>query len=74
MTLVLLEVSLMSLILRISREIKWKLEVLMENIFMVPAYLTKLSTFSTNLFVCGTFSIKEVQWITIIMKAPIFPG
>ena len=60
--LVLLEVSLMNLILGISRESKCKLEALMDNIFILAFLhiLQRLSTFRTNIFVRGILSIREV--------------
>ena len=41
---------------RISKEIKWKVEALMDKIFI----LQKLYIFRTNLFVGGIFSIREM--------------
>ena len=46
----------MNLILGISKEIKWKVEALMDKIFI----LQKLYIFRTNLFVSGIFSIRKV--------------
>ena len=50
------------LILGISKEIMWKVEALMDNIFILAFLhiLQKLSIFRTNLFVRGIFSIREV--------------
>ena len=52
MVLVLLEVSLMKLILGISREIRWKMEALKDNSFILAFLyiLQMLSIFRTNLF------------------------
>ena len=52
MVLVLLEVSLMKLILGISREIKWKMEALKDNSFILAFLyiLQMLSIFRTNSF------------------------
>ena len=62
MALVLLEVSLMNLILGISREIKWKVEALMDNIFILALLhiLQKLLIFRINVLVRGILSIREV--------------
>ena len=50
------------LILGISKEIMWKVEALMDNIFILAFLhiLQKLSIFRTNLFVRGILSIGEV--------------
>ena len=50
------------LILGISKEIMWKVEALMDNIFILAFLhiLQKLSIFRTNLFVRGILSIREV--------------
>ena len=52
MVLVLLEVSLMKLILGISREIRWKMEALKDNSFILAFLyiLQMLSIFRTNSF------------------------
>ena len=62
MALVLLKVTSMNLILGISKEIKWKVEGLMDNIFILTFLhiLQNLSSFRNNLFVRGIFSIREV--------------
>ena len=73
---VLLEVSSMNLILGISKEIKWKVKALMDNIFIL-AFLhisQKLSFFWTNLFLREILSIRGVYWITTFVKIPVFPG
>ena len=60
--LALLEVSSMNLIRWISKEIKWKVDALMDNIFILAFQhiLQKLSIFQTNLFVRGILSIRKV--------------
>ena len=60
--LALLEVSSINLIRWISKEIKWKVDALMDNIFILAFQhiLQKLSIFQTNLFVRGILSIRKV--------------
>ena len=76
LVLVLLKVTLKKLILGISREIKWKVEALIYNIFILAFLhiLQKLSIFQINIFVRGILSICEVQCITTFVKTPVFPG
>ena len=59
---VLRKVSLINSILGISKEIKWKVEALIENIFIIAFLhiLQKLPIFRSNLFVRGILSIKEM--------------
>ena len=60
--LALLEVSSINLIRWISKEIKWKVDALMDKIFILAFQhiLQKLSIFQTNLFVRGILSIRKV--------------
>ena len=62
MALALREVSLMNFILRISKEVKWRVEASMDNIFILEFLhiLQELSIFWNNLFVRGILSISEV--------------
>ena len=62
MALLFLEVSSMNLILGISKEIMWKVEALMDNIFILAFLhiLQKLSIIRTNLFVRRMLSIRVV--------------
>ena len=58
----------MNSILEISKQIKWKVEVLIDNIFI----LAFLHIFRTNLFVREILFTREVRWITTFVKIPVF--